>query len=90
LPQASIWTLGGANTFSGGVNLSAGSLYVGNNAALGDGTLTVSAGVLTSDSTTARSLANNIILDGNLTRSEERRVGKECSSTCRSRWSPYH
>src|SRR3546814_8776364 len=25
-----------------------------------------------------------------LQRSEERRVGKECVSTCRSRWSPYH
>src|SRR3546814_19341551 len=25
-----------------------------------------------------------------LHRSEERRVGKECVSTCRSRWSPYH
>src|SRR3546814_15131379 len=25
-----------------------------------------------------------------LRRSEERRVGKECVSTCRSRWSPYH
>ena len=24
------------------------------------------------------------------TRSEERRVGKECSEPCRSRWSPYH
>src|SRR3546814_16164034 len=24
------------------------------------------------------------------TRSEERRVGKECVSTCRSRWEPYH
>src|SRR3546814_996406 len=23
-------------------------------------------------------------------RTEERRVGKECLSTCRSRWSPYH
>src|SRR3546814_17122796 len=29
-----------------------------------------------------------IIVD--LERSEERRVGKECVSTCRSRWSPYH
>src|SRR3546814_2634410 len=31
-------------------------------------------------------------LGGNLGgyRSEERRVGKECVSTCRSRWSPYH
>src|SRR3546814_6803435 len=26
----------------------------------------------------------------NSRRSEERRVGKECVSTCRSRWSPYH
>ena len=25
-----------------------------------------------------------------LMRSEERRVGKECASMCRSRWSPYH
>src|SRR3546814_16907552 len=25
-----------------------------------------------------------------MTRSDERRVGKECVSTCRSRWSPYH
>src|SRR3546814_13685040 len=29
-----------------------------------------------------------LIGDGH--RSEERRVGKECVSTCRSRWSPYH
>src|SRR3546814_8955759 len=27
---------------------------------------------------------------GQSERSEERRVGKECVSTCRSRWSPYH
>src|SRR3546814_14411486 len=27
---------------------------------------------------------------GDLARSEERRVGKECVSTCRSRWSTYH
>src|SRR3546814_9167399 len=30
------------------------------------------------------------ILAGVFFRSEERRVGKECVSTCRSRWSPYH
>src|SRR3546814_16060567 len=30
------------------------------------------------------------ILPGDkVTRSEERRVGKECVSTCRSRWTPY-
>src|SRR3546814_6500424 len=28
--------------------------------------------------------------EANIDRSEERRVGKECVSTCRSRWSPYH
>src|SRR3546814_17525593 len=28
--------------------------------------------------------------DSRASRSEERRVGKECVSTCRSRWSPYH
>src|SRR3546814_1173883 len=28
--------------------------------------------------------------EGPASRSEERRVGKECVSTCRSRWSPYH
>src|SRR3546814_16433226 len=36
----------------------------------------------------------DIVSDFGLTlgddRSEERRVGKECVSTCRSRWSPYH
>ena len=31
-----------------------------------------------------------VISDGGAHRSEERRVGKECVSTCRSRWSPYH
>src|SRR3546814_10780079 len=29
-------------------------------------------------------------MDEGFNRSEERRVGKECVSTCRSRWSPYH
>ena len=33
-----------------------------------------------------RSQYDFIIMD----RSEERRVGKECSEPCRSRWSPYH
>src|SRR3546814_17100747 len=31
-----------------------------------------------------------VVEDNELNRSEERRVGKECVSTCRSRWSPYH
>ena len=29
-------------------------------------------------------------LQRNAERSEERRVGKECATLCRSRWSPYH
>src|SRR3546814_1379906 len=36
---------------------------------------------------------NQLKMPAPLTRavgSEERRVGKECVSTCRSRWSPYH
>ena len=33
---------------------------------------------------------SNLILVTAITRSEERRVGKECSEPCRSRWSPYH
>src|SRR3546814_17791853 len=33
---------------------------------------------------------NNIAERAIRSRSEERRVGKECVSTCRSRWSPYH
>src|SRR3546814_11929550 len=31
-----------------------------------------------------------VILTIDEVRSEERRVGKECVSTCRSRWSPFH
>src|SRR3546814_13981302 len=45
-----------------------------------------------------RSIAIGRLIDGAIGhlllrrsgRSEERRVGKECVSTCRSRWSPYH
>ncbi len=33
---------------------------------------------------------NDVIAYINKTRSEERRVGKECGDECRSRWSPYH
>src|SRR3546814_9408201 len=32
----------------------------------------------------------DVVDDKILARSEERRVGKECVSTCRSRWSTYH
>src|SRR3546814_19923262 len=32
----------------------------------------------------------NVTVFGQSGRSEERRVGKECVSTCKYRWSPYH
>src|SRR3546814_13803405 len=38
----------------------------------------------------ARSGSTNIADQPAKARSEERRVGKGCVSTCRSRWSPYH
>src|SRR3546814_11568194 len=34
--------------------------------------------------------SSSLLLQRVSQRSEERRVGKECVSTCRSRWSPYH
>src|SRR3546814_11804497 len=41
----------------------------------------------------ARNLVETVGVEGAIrycSRSEERRVGKDCVSTCRSRWSPYH
>src|SRR3546814_3066598 len=38
----------------------------------------------------AKALVHTVSDTAYLVRSEERRVGKECVSTCRSRWSPYH
>src|SRR3546814_18995367 len=32
----------------------------------------------------------DVVMPMNMVRSEERRVGKECVSTCRSRWAQYH
>ena len=37
-----------------------------------------------------RDVVDEIVQETLARRSEERRVGKECSVTCRSRWSPYH
>src|SRR3546814_7145549 len=36
------------------------------------------------------SRSRRVVIAAKPARSEERRVGKECVSTCRSRWSPYH
>jgi hypothetical protein len=37
-----------------------------------------------------RDMSAYIVVQVRDVRSEERRVGKECGSSCRSRWSPYH
>src|SRR3546814_8772789 len=39
---------------------------------------------------TVQRALDSLAAAGKVQRSEERRVGKECVSTCRSRWSPYH
>src|SRR3546814_12598641 len=45
--------------------------------------------LLVSSTASARAILG-VIGQERVQRSEERRVGKECVSTCRSRWSPYH
>src|SRR3546814_12334085 len=42
------------------------------------------------DSYNGLGMANTAENPGRKYRSDERRVGNECVSTCRSRWSPYH
>jgi len=51
-------TLSNANTYSGGTILSSGTLRVGNNSALGTGTLRFDGGIFASDSATARTMSN--------------------------------
>ena len=60
-------TLSGANTFASGLTLSAGSLRIGSANALGSGLVSLAGGALTSDSGTARTLANNLALSANAT-----------------------
>src|SRR3546814_15575143 len=48
------------------------------------------ADVMTGRERVGAQVARQLEQIGELRRSEERRVGKECVSTCRSRWSPYH
>src|SRR3546814_9848415 len=50
---------------------------------------TVQGRTVTSDDTSKRP-RTECHPDWERNRSEERRVGKECVSTCRTRWSPYH
>src|SRR5207253_3337467 len=62
LNTGSLVRLGGANTFAGGVNLTAGNLQIANSAALGTGTFTVNGGTVQFDpgATTTFTIANPI------------------------------
>jgi len=56
--------LNNANTFSGGVNLTGGTLSIGNNAALGTGALGMGAGTTLDFGITGLALGNTIALNG--------------------------
>src|SRR3546814_7333663 len=70
-------------------DLAAEVLKAGENPGGGIKTLAF-AGVIGSLIKLAAASGLRLIPDAAIGRSEERRVGKECVSTCRSRWSPYH
>nr|MBX2824183.1 autotransporter domain-containing protein [Gammaproteobacteria bacterium] len=61
-------TLSAANTFSGGLTHSAGTLVIANDSALGTGTFTIKDGTTITNSGTVN-LNNNFVIDGNFTRS---------------------
>jgi len=54
------WALSGANTFTGGVIITEGTLEVQNNAALGTGTVTLAGGTLSASGGADRTITNNI------------------------------
>src|SRR3546814_14469957 len=89
---------GATVSLTGGGITTSGTNAAGVRAYAGDGNILP--GQATVDGTTINTSGKGAIgviagdLDGSSgtvgIRSEERRVGKECVSTCRSRWSPYH
>jgi autotransporter-associated beta strand protein len=58
-------TLAGATAFTGAVEVQAGRLEVGNSNALSTGTLTLTGGTLSSDSSGARTISNAIVVSAN-------------------------
>lgn len=64
-----------ANGFSAGMSISSGIVQVGNNSALGTGTVTMTGGKLSSSSTTGYTLANALSLNGTITLSDATNFG---------------
>lgn len=56
--------LGGSNTYALGTTISGGAVAIGNDSALGSGTVTFNGGVLTSNTTTARTISNPLTFSG--------------------------
>src|SRR3546814_18737639 len=81
-------TLSGANTYSNRTVIDAGTLALAGAGTIGAGNLVIGANA-EFDISKADVGASVIQLNGPAERSEERRVGKECVSTCISRWWPY-
>ena len=59
-------TLSTANTFSGGTTLSAGRIALGDDSALGTGTVTLNGGTLSSVASAARTITNNLVIGGSV------------------------
>lgn len=71
-----VLTIANANTFFGDATLTAGTVRIGNDAALGTGNLVLNGGTLSSDSTTARSLTNPAVsVGGNVTLGDTTNTG---------------
>ena len=64
---AGVLVLSGSNAYSGGTNLSAGTLRVGHDGALGTGTLTLAGGTLASADGSTRSFANAVSITADTT-----------------------
>src|SRR3546814_200449 len=78
---------GRSNLHIGGRHLLVSGLVFKNGASPTDAVISFrrDSGMLASDSR-----VTEVVIDGYSKRSEERRGGQECVSTCRSRWSPYY
>jgi autotransporter-associated beta strand protein len=69
-------TLPTANDFTGGTTLNVGTLGIGNNDCLGSGSLTFNGGAISSDSATARTVANALTLASDVTLGDAVNKGK--------------